>query len=151
MKSRARESRSPSEAVALNASLPRELRSWVDERVKRGGFGTASEYIRSLIRDDRERAGREDRLEREFIDRLRRGVATAEHDAGRRLTEAFDMLSFSFEMMRANTRRDHPSSSKVEIERRLEQWKTEDDSSNEVPGYIERSEKHLRRYLSGEP
>jgi antitoxin ParD1/3/4 len=39
----------------MNVSLPDELKSFVDERVGRGGFGSASEYVRDLIRRDQER------------------------------------------------------------------------------------------------
>ena len=39
----------------MNVSLPDELKSFVDERVGLGGFGSTSEYIRDLIRRDQER------------------------------------------------------------------------------------------------
>ena len=39
----------------MNVSLPDELKSFVDERVGHGGFGSTSEYVRDLIRRDRER------------------------------------------------------------------------------------------------
>ncbi|HEX6813329.1 MAG TPA: hypothetical protein VF384_17040 [Planctomycetota bacterium] len=38
--------------AALNISLPKQLRSYVEQRVRRGGFGNVSEYIRVLIRHD---------------------------------------------------------------------------------------------------
>jgi hypothetical protein len=38
--------------AALNISLPKQLRSYVEQRVRRGGFGNVSEYIRVLIRQD---------------------------------------------------------------------------------------------------
>lgn len=38
--------------AALNVSLPKQLRSYVEQRVRRGGFGNVSEYIRVLIRQD---------------------------------------------------------------------------------------------------
>ncbi len=38
----------------MNISLPDALRDFVDEQVKRG-YGTSSEYVRELIREDRER------------------------------------------------------------------------------------------------
>jgi Arc/MetJ-type ribon-helix-helix transcriptional regulator len=43
------------------------MRSWVDEQVERSGFGTASEFIRALIRDAQAREAREriDRCELE--------------------------------------------------------------------------------------
>ena len=39
----------------MNVSLPDELKSFVDERVGHGGFGSTSEYVRDLIRRDRDR------------------------------------------------------------------------------------------------
>ncbi len=39
----------------MNISLPDTLKSFVDEQVSLRGFGTSSEYIRELIRHDRER------------------------------------------------------------------------------------------------
>ena len=39
----------------MNVSLPDELKSFVDGRVGRGGFGSTSEYVRDLIRRDQER------------------------------------------------------------------------------------------------
>jgi antitoxin ParD1/3/4 len=38
----------------MNISLPDELRDFVEEQVKRG-YGTSSEYVRELIRKDRDR------------------------------------------------------------------------------------------------
>jgi antitoxin ParD1/3/4 len=34
----------------MNISLPRPMKAWLDREVDRSGFGTASEYIRDLIR-----------------------------------------------------------------------------------------------------
>ena len=39
----------------MNVSLPDELKSFVDERVCHGGFGSTSEYVRDLIRRDQDR------------------------------------------------------------------------------------------------
>jgi len=39
----------------MNISLPEEMRSWVEEEVQRGGFASASEYFRQLLRDARAR------------------------------------------------------------------------------------------------
>jgi len=41
--------------TTMNISLPESLKSFVDERVARGGYGTSSEYIRELIRHDQYR------------------------------------------------------------------------------------------------
>ncbi|MFO8236912.1 MAG: type II toxin-antitoxin system ParD family antitoxin [Prochlorococcaceae cyanobacterium] len=42
--------------ATMNVSLPDSLKTYVDEQVDRGTYGTASEYIRDLIRKDQERA-----------------------------------------------------------------------------------------------
>lgn len=39
----------------MNVSLPDELKAFVDARVGHGGFGSTSEYVRDLIRRDRDR------------------------------------------------------------------------------------------------
>ena len=39
----------------MNISLPDSLRAFVDDQVNRGGYGTSSEYVRELIRKDRDR------------------------------------------------------------------------------------------------
>jgi antitoxin ParD1/3/4 len=39
----------------MNISLPASLKSFVDDQVLGGGYGTSSEYIRELIRADRDR------------------------------------------------------------------------------------------------
>lgn len=41
--------------TTMNVSLPDDLRVFVDEQVDRGGFGSTSEYVRSLIRRDQDR------------------------------------------------------------------------------------------------
>lgn len=58
--------------TSLNISLPEELREFVDERVKSRGYGTASEYIRELIREDRMRAA-EEKLEALLLEGLDSG------------------------------------------------------------------------------
>ncbi len=39
----------------MNVSLPEDMRLFVEERVAGGAYGTASEYVRELIRRDLER------------------------------------------------------------------------------------------------
>jgi antitoxin ParD1/3/4 len=41
--------------TTMNMSLPDELKSYVDEQVGDGGFGSTSEYVRDLIRRDKDR------------------------------------------------------------------------------------------------
>lgn len=46
----------------MNISLPESLREFVDEQVARGGFTSASEYVRQLIREAQESAAAEAKL-----------------------------------------------------------------------------------------
>ena len=39
--------------TSLNITLPDALRTWIDERVRRGGFASVDDYIAMLVRDDR--------------------------------------------------------------------------------------------------
>lgn len=39
----------------MNVSLPESLKAFVDEQVARRGYGSSSDYVRALIRKDRER------------------------------------------------------------------------------------------------
>ena len=42
--------------VTMNVSLPEPLKAFVDEQVRLGAYGSTSDYVRQLIRDDREKA-----------------------------------------------------------------------------------------------
>lgn len=48
--------------TSMNISLPESLREFVDEQVAQGGFGSASEYVRQLIRHAKENAEAENKL-----------------------------------------------------------------------------------------
>lgn len=54
--------------TSLNISLPDPLKAYVEDRVATGDFGTPSEFIRNLIRQDKEL--RRSRLEGELLDAL---------------------------------------------------------------------------------
>lgn len=59
----------------MNISLPEPMRNWVEEQVKAGSFGNASEYIRSLIREDQRHRAQEE-LEAKLLEGLNSGPAT---------------------------------------------------------------------------
>ena len=63
----------------MNVSLPDRLKAFVDERVKRDGYSTSSEYVRELIRADRIR-----RAERQLADLLRAGLESGKGIAATR-------------------------------------------------------------------
>jgi antitoxin ParD1/3/4 len=54
--------------TSLNISLPEPLKAYVEDRVSAGDYGTPSEFIRNLIRQDKEQ--RRSRLESELLDAL---------------------------------------------------------------------------------
>lgn len=68
----------------MNISLPEELKAFVDRRIQDDGYGSSSEYMRELIRRDRDRvqfrqyllAGIEakpaGRMDKTYFDDLRR-------------------------------------------------------------------------------
>ncbi len=45
--------------TSMNVSLPEELKAFVDLRLDNDGFSSVSEYVRMLIRQDRENQSRE--------------------------------------------------------------------------------------------
>jgi len=54
--------------ASLNISLPDPLKAYVEEQVASGDYGTPSEFVRSLIREDKEK--RRERLETDLIHAL---------------------------------------------------------------------------------
>ena len=54
--------------TSLNISLPDPLKAYVEGRVASGDFGTPSEFVRNLIRQDKEQ--RRALLETELLDAL---------------------------------------------------------------------------------
>jgi antitoxin ParD1/3/4 len=61
--------------ATMNISLPDPLREFVEERVTEGGYSTASEYFRDLIREDQKRRARE-KLEALLLEGLDSGPPT---------------------------------------------------------------------------
>ena len=60
--------------TTLNISLPGPMRAFIDEQTKSGGYSTASEYVRALVREDQKRRA-EERLEALLLEGLDSGEA----------------------------------------------------------------------------
>lgn len=60
---------------SMNVSLPDSMRDYIDRQVQSGGYGSASEYVRDLIRRDQKRQAQEE-LENLLLEGLRSGRAT---------------------------------------------------------------------------
>jgi antitoxin ParD1/3/4 len=41
--------------ATMNVSLPDPMRDWIEERIRSGEYANASDYVRDLVRHDRER------------------------------------------------------------------------------------------------
>ena len=59
--------------TTMNISLPDSLRAFIDERLTGEGYGTASEYVRELIRADQKQR-EEQKLEKLLLERLQSGT-----------------------------------------------------------------------------
>lgn len=62
--------------TSINISLPESMKAYIEEQVASGGYGTVSEYIRELIRQDQKRRAKE-RLETLLLEGIDSGSATA--------------------------------------------------------------------------
>ena len=58
--------------TTLNISLPDSMRTFIDEQIAQGGYSTASEYIRDLIRQAQKQAAKE-KLDSLLIEGLESG------------------------------------------------------------------------------
>ena len=53
----------------MNISLPETMKTFVEERLVTDGYGTVSEYVRELIREDQKKR-EEEKLEKLLLTRL---------------------------------------------------------------------------------
>jgi antitoxin ParD1/3/4 len=58
--------------TTMNISLPDAMRAFIEQKVTQGGYSTASEYIRQLVRDEQKRAAKE-RLEELLMEGINSG------------------------------------------------------------------------------
>jgi antitoxin ParD1/3/4 len=56
----------------MNITLPEPMRDFIEEQIASGSYGTASEYVRALIREDQKRKAQE-RLEALLLEGLDSG------------------------------------------------------------------------------
>ncbi|MFI5381559.1 MAG: type II toxin-antitoxin system ParD family antitoxin [Tepidisphaerales bacterium] len=76
----------------MSISLPAVLKEWVDMRVETCGYGTASEYIREMIRREREDfvpGGNTPENRRRIHARIEEGWRQSEQGLGRDGAEVF--------------------------------------------------------------
>lgn len=77
-------------ATTMNISLPETMKTFVEERLTSDGYGTASEYVRELIREDQKKR-EEEKLERLLLSRLESEseftIGEVRAELGKRLTK----------------------------------------------------------------
>lgn len=59
--------------TTMNISLPESMKAFIDERLAGEGYGTASEYVRELVRADQKHR-EEEKLEKLLLERLQSGT-----------------------------------------------------------------------------
>ena len=61
--------------ATMNVSLPEQMKEWVEAQSKDGTFSNASDYVRHLIRQDRERQRAIAELQAEIDKGINSGIA----------------------------------------------------------------------------
>ncbi len=59
--------------TSMNITLPEPMRQFIEEQINSGSYSTASEYVRTLIREDQKRKAQE-RLEALLLEGLDSGA-----------------------------------------------------------------------------
>jgi len=66
--------------TSLNISLPEAMKDWIEQQVKEGGYGTASEFVREILREAQKTRARLE-LEQKLIEGIESGPPIALNDA----------------------------------------------------------------------
>ena len=61
--------------ATMNVSLPNQMREWVDESVRSGRYANASDYVRDLIRRDKDREIAIEQIQKMLTDGINSGVS----------------------------------------------------------------------------
>jgi antitoxin ParD1/3/4 len=60
---------------SMNISLPESMKDWVERQIATGNYASASDYVRDLIRDDREFREKREELLQALIEGEESGIA----------------------------------------------------------------------------
>ncbi|MBK8100706.1 MAG: hypothetical protein IPK26_26765 [Planctomycetes bacterium] len=151
----------------MTVSLPKPLREFVAVRVRGGGFGSVSDYIRDLIRRDQrdaDRAAFERTVAAAAADKagalrsippmvwlevrssLARGEELLHAD---RLREAIDLMQTGLLLTRERLRREFPGDTEADLDRRLATWLHDQGQPQPDSPFRPVSDDRLRRILGG--
>ena len=59
----------------MNISVPESMKEFIEDEVSSGGYGTASEYVRELVRDAKKQK-EEERIEKLLLEAIESGPAS---------------------------------------------------------------------------
>ena len=62
--------------ATMNVSLPDGMKAWVESRTEDGAYGNASDYVRDLIRRDRDRVEKIRAMQRLVTEAVESGVSS---------------------------------------------------------------------------
>ncbi|MEO1609218.1 MAG: type II toxin-antitoxin system ParD family antitoxin [Pseudomonadota bacterium] len=66
--------------ATMNISLPDPMKDWVNAQTETGRYSNASDYVRDLIRQDQERTGKIEQLQRLIDEGLASGITNKSID-----------------------------------------------------------------------
>ena len=61
--------------TSMNISVPESMKEFIEDEVSSGGYGTASEYVRELVRDAKKQK-EEERIEKLLLEAIESGPAS---------------------------------------------------------------------------
>ncbi len=61
--------------TSMNISVPESMKEFIEDEVSSGGYGTASEYVRELVRDAKKQK-EEERIEKLLLHAIESGPAS---------------------------------------------------------------------------
>lgn len=61
--------------TSMNISVPESMKEFIEDEVSSGGYGTASEYVRELVRDAKKQK-EEERIEKLLLEAVESGPAS---------------------------------------------------------------------------
>ncbi len=61
--------------ATMNISLPDPMRDWVQTQIKAGQYSSGSDYVRDLIRRDKEKREKHEALQKAITEGLESGVS----------------------------------------------------------------------------
>jgi len=114
----------------MNVILSGELEELVKERLASGAYGSADALFAEALR-------------------LLRDRDQSDPSPGVQFEETARLYRLGVEVMQQNLRREFPAATEEEIQRRLQEWLSSDDVSDQASDYFRVAPERLRRLTGG--